>query len=328
MINIIIYGTGTLSKFLMQNINLQEVNVIAYADSFNCNDKIDNIPVINEEDINKYKFDYIVIAFSNVKAGMEKLEKLNVDKSKVVAYSASNDKSFMNSINNYCNNKMHSYLNDYDINKIFKLEQKNLYQCSMDTYKDYREIIEDDYVREQTLALLSEEIKRKKLKGDVAELGVYKGEFSKKINSLFDDRNLYLFDTFEGFDIRDVQQDNTVLCKNTELKKWKNTNVDFVLQQMPHREKCIIKKGYFPDSFDLFSTNFVFVSIDVNLYTPIFNGLDIFYPKLVSGGYIMVHDYNSKGYEGTKKAVIDYCAKNNISYVPLCDKCGSIVITK
>ena len=44
--------------------------------------------------------------------------------------------------------------------------------------------------------------------------------------------------------------------------------------------------------------------------------------------YIMVHDYNNIVYNGTAQAVVEYCDKNGISYVPLADMAGSIVITK
>jgi O-methyltransferase len=61
-----------------------------------------------------------------------------------------------------------------------------------------------DYIRLSTLELISFEIVKKDLKGNVAELGVYKGKFARYLNHFFPDRKLYLFDTFEGFDNRDV----------------------------------------------------------------------------------------------------------------------------
>src|ERR1022692_3821606 len=61
-----------------------------------------------------------------------------------------------------------------------------------------------DYIRLSTLELVSHEINRKNLEGSVAELGVYKGKFARYINQYFPKRSLYLFDTFEGFDNRDV----------------------------------------------------------------------------------------------------------------------------
>lgn len=53
-----------------------------------------------------------------------------------------------------------------------------------------------DHIRLATLELVSYEINSKNIKGNVAELGVYKGKFARYINKMFPDRNLYLFDTF------------------------------------------------------------------------------------------------------------------------------------
>ena len=39
--------------------------------------------------------------------------------------------------------------------------------------------------------------------------------------------------------------------------------------------------------------SFCFVSIDTDLYKPTYVGLSEFYPKLVKGGVIIIHDYNS-----------------------------------
>jgi len=89
-----------------------------------------------------------------------------------------------------------------------------------------------------------------------------------------------------------------------------------------------IKKGYFPETFDLENEVFAFVSIDADLYDPIKSGLEIFYPRLSKGGYIMVHDYNNIVYGGAMRAVQEYCDKNLISYVPIPDVAGSIIITK
>ena len=49
-----------------------------------------------------------------------------------------------------------------------------------------------DYIRLSTLELISFEIKKRNLVGNVAELGVYKGKFARYINQFFPDRKLYL----------------------------------------------------------------------------------------------------------------------------------------
>jgi hypothetical protein len=62
----------------------------------------------------------------------------------------------------------------------------------------------NDIVRHEVLKLVIAEIYRREVPGCVAELGVYKGDFAKRNNIHFPDRKLFLFDTFDGFDERDV----------------------------------------------------------------------------------------------------------------------------
>jgi len=63
-----------------------------------------------------------------------------------------------------------------------------------------------DYIRLATLELISNQISKKNLSGNVAEVGVYKGKFAKYINQYFPSKKIYLFDTFEGFDEKDKKQ--------------------------------------------------------------------------------------------------------------------------
>ena len=100
------------------------------------------------------------------------------------------------------------------------------------------------------------------------------------------------------------------------------------MKLMPYPEKCIPIKGFFPESAKDIETTFVFVSIDADLYEPIYNGLVFFYPKLVSGGYIFIHDFNNDNYKGSRKAVEQFCAEQKINNVPLPDSGGSAIIIK
>ena len=98
---------------------------------------------------------------------------------------------------------------------------------------------------------------------------------------------------------------------------------------MPNKEKCIIKKGFFPETFDLdLNERFAFVSLDMDLYQPILDGLRVFYLKLSKGGFIMVHDYNNFFYPRCKEAVDLFCRENNVIPIPLTDFYGSVLIVK
>ena len=181
--------------------------------------------------------------------------------------------------------------------------------------------------RVATVELMSREIYRYKIQGAAAELGVYKGEFSKVINHYFYDRKLYLFDTFEGFDKRDakVDQENNF---SEGSQDWSQTSEKLVLDKMEHRENCIIRKGWFPDTAAGIDEKFCFVSIDADLYAPIKAGLEFFYPRLSHGGVIMIHDFNCGEYKGSREAVKEFCDAHNTGYVCLSDSWGTAVITR
>lgn len=100
------------------------------------------------------------------------------------------------------------------------------------------------------------------------------------------------------------------------------------MKKMRYPENCIIRKGWFPESAQGISDRFVFVSIDVDLYQPILSCLEFFFPLLVQGGYIFVHDYNSVNYRGVRPALREFCKKKNINYFPLSDGSGSAIISK
>lgn len=323
--NILMFGTGGLAHYLSSLLK-KDVNILAYIDSKMVG-MVDNIPVISVDKLGDYEYDYVVIAFSKIDYGKKMLVKYGVPEDKIVCYHFNGAYDYYN--NPYqieTDNFLRKEWNTNIICNLFNVPEKKYYLCSMNLADDSFDI-EHDFVREQTFSLIAREIERKGVKGTCAEVGVFKGEFAKKINRVFSDRKLYLFDTFEGFELKDVKNDKTIGW-GERIENFNDTSVEEVLSKMPYRDKCIIKKGYFPQTFDLDEEKFAFVNIDLDLYAPIKSALEIFYPRLSKGGYIMVHDYNNIVYNGTAQAVVEYCDKNGISYVPLADMAGSIVITK
>jgi O-methyltransferase len=168
------------------------------------------------------------------------------------------------------------------------------------------------------------------IKGEVAELGVFQGEFARHINKQFSDRKLYLFDTFDGFSENDIKKDFEIGSSEKIMDQeynFSDTTEKFVLDRMEYPEKCIVKKGYFPKTAEKLEEKFAFVSLDADLYQPMLEGLKYFYPRLEKGGYIFVHDFFHEDFMGTKKAVLEYKNIEKIHYVPLGDNC-SIAIVK
>lgn len=142
--------------------------------------------------------------------------------------------------------------------------------------------LSNDYVRLATLELLCRRVAD--IPGAAAELGVYRGFFSRCINQLLPQRVLYLFDSFEGFS-------EDACAAESFQAAHRNTAVDQVLAIMPHPEKVIVKPGFFPASLDGLEERFCLVSLDVDFYQTTLDGLRYFWPRLNIGGYLMLHDW-------------------------------------
>ena len=163
--------------------------------------------------------------------------------------------------------------------------------------------------------------------GDYAELGTYRGNFARHI---FEHKNenatLYCFDTFEGFDERDVNIEFSETQLKTKKSHFSDTSLDLVRNNITgdkKDERLELIKGYFPGTFEgLEDKKWRFVHLDADLYEPIKAGVQTFWPNIVKGGVLLVHDYNG-AYVGTKKAVDEYFLPLGIVPVPLPDKVGS-----
>ena len=187
-----------------------------------------------------------------------------------------------------------------------------------------------DYVRIKSFELAVKEIRKRKLEGAVAEVGVFRGEFAQYINQAFPNSTCYLFDTFEGFNANEALSEmKSGNCTDAFVEAYKQTNIGTVLGRMKYLDNVVIKQGYFPESLDGLEDKFIFVSLDVDFENSIYEGLKYFYPRLRGGGIIFVHDYNSD-LLGVEKAVDRYEQEEQIRLckMPLCDANGTMVIMK
>lgn len=73
---------------------------------------------------------------------------------------------------------------------------------------------------------------------------------------------------------------------------------------------------------------FAFVSIDCDIYEPVRQGLEFFWPRMQRGGVIFVHDYSSGYWPGATKAVDEFCAHNGIAGCVLPDLAGTYILVR
>lgn len=325
-----IWGIGRLTgKIVGRYISLDEIE--GFIDN---NEQVKEFlgkKVIQPKDVVNCEYDAIIVINSYSQEIYQQSKEIGIDINKMVFVYAN---CIMNDLNknyefvsevlgeelaNIVKNRYH-IVRDLDINK--KLMFENL-DCKKFEYK------KTDWVRIKEFELVIEEIKKMNLKGAVAEVGVFKGEFAQFINYAFPNDIIYLFDTFEGFDTNEALEEmKSGHCTSSFIEAYKNTSVLTVLDKMKYVDNVKIMKGYFPDSLNGLEEQFKFVSIDCDFEESIYECLKYFYPRLVIGGYIFIHDYNS-ALLGVEKAVLRYEEEfGHICKVPLCDANGTIVITK
>ncbi len=184
-----------------------------------------------------------------------------------------------------------------------------------------------DKVRVYNIWYQIQRIQQECVKGDFAELGVYKGESAWLMHTLAPTRTFHLFDTFKGFHKDDLKYE-TGEAATYDWHDFADTDEELVRRKLGNSQHIQIHAGYFPDTTDgLGDLTFSLVNIDADLYAPVSAGLNYFYPRLSTGGVIMVHDYTYR-WEGLRRAVDEFITTipENIIHVP--DRFGTVMIIK
>jgi len=154
----------------------------------------------------------------------------------------------------------------------------------------------------------------KKVDGDIAEVGVYRGASARLICEAKGDKALHLFDTFEGLpDLSQIDNRN-LYHKGQYLATFEN--VKNYLKEYPNIH---FYKGLFPFTAEPVEGKvFSFVNLDVDLYESTLNCLKFFYPRMNKGGVIMSHDYMDINVPGVRKAVDDFFEGKQETIIELC----------
>ncbi len=137
-----------------------------------------------------------------------------------------------------------------------------------------------------------------KIPGDLAEVGVFQGRSARLICEAKGDRELHLFDTFEGLprpgEHDDSFQEGQYAC-----------SLDAVREYLHSHSGVRFYKGYFPATAGPASQcSFSFVHLDVDLWESTHSALEFFYPRMNSGGVILSHDYVQ--FPGVRKAFDEF----------------------
>jgi O-methyltransferase len=161
----------------------------------------------------------------------------------------------------------------------------------------------------------------KNIQGDIAEVGVYKGGSAYLMTCVEKDKDIYLFDTFEGLPPENNTDINGGEIEIQPSSGWlddtsADSTLDFVLRSGINKSRVHIKKGWFPATAEgLENKVFSLVNLDSDLYQTTYDCIEFFYPRLATGGRLISHDYNCLGCPGVKQAYKDYFGKLNLEHL-------------
>ena len=186
-----------------------------------------------------------------------------------------------------------------------------------------------DLVRLYFLLNQIEYIKINNIAGSIAEVGVFKGTTARLFHDFFPDKEILLFDTFEGFDQRDINHKKESSKENLASKTIFNSSLESVQDFIGNSSSVILIPGYFPETtIGIDSENqYALVHLDADLYSPQFSGLGSFYPRMTPGGVIIIHDCNNE-FTGSKRALNEFFLNKPETPIIIPDKSGSAIVVK
>jgi hypothetical protein len=153
---------------------------------------------------------------------------------------------------------------------------------------------------------------------DVAECGCWKGHSTFVIATLIRDRNfqgrLHVFDSFEGLSALGPEDRSAYFpLTPPQVSRFRAafaaTELD-VTRVLEGFDFVRLYKGWIPSRFsEVADRRFSFVHIDVDLYAPVRESLDFFYPRVIEGGAIVIDDYGLARFPGAKRATDEFLAR-------------------
>jgi hypothetical protein len=159
----------------------------------------------------------------------------------------------------------------------------------------------------------------------VAELGVFRGEFSNEIYNRMHPSHLYLVDIWEGtMGSGDKDGQNHVTIHNMEevYHQIKDKYIDTTNIEVIRSRSLDFLNSKPNDSFDM-----IYIDADHH-YAAVKADLITSYHKLKDGGYLLGHDYIHNPYEpAVIEAVTEFCNEYNQTVEALTkDGCPSFLI--
>jgi O-methyltransferase len=151
--------------------------------------------------------------------------------------------------------------------------------------------------------LYLELLESKDIPGNIAEIGVYKGQTAKMMNLVLPNKVLHLYDTFKGI----VETDMDSHHRNGDF----SASFDMVSKFVGY-SNVKYHEGMFPDTFKEYGETFSLVHSDTDTYFGTKASLELIVPRLSLGGKLIVDDYKWVPTPGVEKAIVEFLEENTV----------------
>ena len=173
-------------------------------------------------------------------------------------------------------------------------------------------------------------IERRNIPGSVVECGVWKGGSMMPVAHVLkrlgkEDRDIYLFDTYEGmtrptdFDVNYAGKHALIkferVKRTNDSSEWAYATIEQVQRNLYstgyNRQRLKFIQGKVEDTLPGSAPEQIaLLRLDTDWYESTRHALIHLYPLLTVGGVLIVDDYGH--WQGSRKAVDEYFAQNNI----------------
>lgn len=157
------------------------------------------------------------------------------------------------------------------------------------------------------------------LPGDFVECGVYRGGLARAIidythfQSL--EKRFYLFDTYEGIPEKAISEEERRLGRRPDEYK---PCYEAVLETFAPFPNVAVVRGVVPEVLHTVPIERVaFLSLDMNVYQPEVAAAEFFWPKMSSGGIILLDDYGFRAYTPQKQAMDAFAKRHGVEILSL-----------
>lgn len=170
-------------------------------------------------------------------------------------------------------------------------------------------------------AYLTDRVLMDNIPGDIIETGVWKGGASAMMRGVLKargitDRKVYLADSFEGLPPPNEEEFPADTGSRFHTRGRLRVGTDIVRKTfeaynlMDDQVEFIV--GWFKDTLHKLEVEqFALVRLDGDMYESTIQAIEALYPKLSTGGFLIVDDYG--GIEACRTAIHDYRDKHGIT---------------